>query len=87
MRHGSRAAMARRVVFASPCNQCMCFSLAVGRFWQAGLPGMLNLEDGVFGTAGIQSGKVLWRRWTLELEVFCTGWTVFFESGDLAFLP
>ena len=63
------------------------FSLAVGRFWQAGLPGMLNLEDGVFGTAGIQSGKVLWRRWTLELEVFCTGWTVFFESGDLVFSP
>eukprot|EP00439_Symbiodinium_sp_Y106_P063031 s1933_g9.t1 len=42
---------------------------------------MLNLEDGAFGTAGVQSGKVLWRRWTLELEVFCTGWTVFFKSG------
>eukprot|EP00439_Symbiodinium_sp_Y106_P012888 s8818_g1.t2 len=44
---------------------------------------MLNLDDGAFGTAGIQSGKVLWRRWTLELEVFCTGWTVFFESGEV----
>ena len=68
-----------------PLQSVHVFSLAVGRFWQAGLPGMLNLEDGAFGTAGIQSGKVLWRRWTLELEVFCTGWTVFFESGDLAF--
>ena len=53
---------------------------------------MLNLEDDAFGAAGIQSGKVLKRRWTLEQEVFCTGWTVFlvssetlFESGDLAF--
>ena len=46
---------------------------------------MLNLEDDAFGAAGIQSGKVLKRRWTLELKVFCTGWTVFFESGDLAF--
>ena len=25
MRHGFRAAMARRFVFASPCNQCMRF--------------------------------------------------------------
>ena len=82
MRHGSRAAMARRVVFASPCNQCMCFLWLLEGFGK-----LVNLEDGAFGTAGIQSGKVLWRRWTLELEVFCTGWTVFFESGDLAFSP
>ena len=58
--------------------------LSVGRFWQTGLPGMLNLEDDAFGAAGMQSGKVLKRRWTLELEVFCTGWTVFLvPSGPL----
>ena len=58
--------------------------LSGGRFWQTGLPGMLNLEDDTFGAAGIQSGKVLWRPWTLELEVFCTGWTVFLvPSGPL----
>ena len=44
--------------------------------------GMLNLEDDTFGTAGIQSGKVLKRPWTLELEVFCTGWTVFLVPSE-----
>ena len=38
----------------------------------------------LFEQLGYSLRKVLWRRWTLELEVFCTGWTVFFESGDLA---
>ena len=33
--------------------------LSGGRSWQTGLPGMLNLEDDIFGAAGIQSGKVL----------------------------
>ena len=59
MRHGSRAAMARRFVFASPCNQCMRFLCLLEGFGKLVYLGMLNLEDDAFGAAGIQSGKVL----------------------------